>query len=271
LEKLESNKVSNNTGTDQLLKSGNPNTTASIGNVIYLKLEGGGYTDQTAIRFHSAATSSFDRTLDAKKLFDSPGYAGYGKNPWTLRTTISTQGGNTDYSINSLPYALVSAAVIPVLAKVYASGQHTISGVNLNNLAPGTCVVLKDKLLNVTQDLTLGNYVCNLSDTATTARFELTICANITAGVNNSPAALENIFVKQDNNGVYVDLNFEKNTKAIISANNILGQQLMTPKQVECVNGKYYLDLNAKEQIIMVSVIANDKRTTKKIFIQNQN
>ncbi len=267
LDIAESDKVAYNTGSDPLLKT----TAAGIGSVIKLKLTGGGYVDATAIRFHANGTAAFDNGLDAIKYFDSPGYAGYGKNPWTVRTTISTQGGNTDYSINSLPYALTTAAVIPVLVKVYASGQHTISGVDLNNLAPGTCVSLKDKLLNVTQNLLAGDYVFMASDTASTPRFELTICANITAGVNTLPASVENVFVKQDNNGVYVDLSFEKNTKAIITANNILGQQLMTPKQVECVNGKYYLDLNAKEQIIMVSVIANDKRTTKKIYIQNQN
>ncbi len=263
----ENAKVAYNTGSNPLLKT---TATSTIGSVLRLNLTNGTYSDGTAIRFHSNGTAGFDNGLDAKKYFDSPGYAGY-PGVWTKRTTISTQSGGKDYSINSLPYAIATNAVIPVLVKVYASGQHTISASGISNLALGTCVTLKDKLLNITHDLKTSDYVFNINDTTATARFELTVCANITAGINNNSVAAENVFVKQDRNGVYVDLNFESNTKAYITANNILGQQLMTPKQVECVSGRYYLDLNAKEQIIMVSVIANEKRHTQKIFVQQQN
>lgn len=264
----ENHKVAQNTGANPLLKTNATSSSASAR--LRLKINGGGFEDESVVCFLPSATTGFDNRYDGWKLYASPGYAGYGKNPWTLRTTISTLSGNDDYSINSLPLPLTANAVIPVLAKVYASGQHTISAYDIN-LPSGTCVTLKDKLLNVTHNLAASPYVCILSDTATTARFELTVCANITMGVNNMPIVAENVFIKQDRNGVYVDLNFESSTKAIITANNILGQQLMTPKSVECVSGKYYLDLNAKEQIIMVSVIANDKRTTKKIFVENNN
>lgn len=264
----ESDKVSNNTSANPLLKT----TASSIGTVIRLQIaDGYGFMDEAAIRFHGAATPAFDNSLDAKKYFDSPGYAGY-PGIWTKRTTISTQSGGADYSINSLPYATTSNAVIPVLAKVYATGQHTITGVDLTNLPPGTCVDLKDKLLNVTHNLLAGPYICNISDTTTTARFELTVCGNIVLGVNNIQASgSDNVLIKQDINGVYVDLNFENKTTSYISATNVLGQQIMNPKQVDCVSGKYYLDLNAKDQVVLVSVVANNKRTTKKFFIANQN
>jgi hypothetical protein len=263
----ETSKVSNNTGANPLLKT---TTASTIGSVLYLQLTDGTYFDETAIRFHGSATPAYDNNLDAVKYFDSPGYIGY-PGVWTARTTISTQGPGVDYSINSLPYATSSNAVIPVLAKVYTSGQHTISASGISNLPPGTCVDLKDKLLNVVQDLTLGNYVCNIMDTTTTARFELTVCGNISLGVNNVVVASDNVLIKQDANGVYVDLNFENKTTSYISATNVLGQQIMNPKQVDCVSGKYYLDLNAKDQVVLVSVIANNKRTTKKFFVANQN
>jgi hypothetical protein len=267
----ESSKVSNNTSANPLLKTTSTSSSSTVGSVIYLQLTDGTYFDETAIRFHGAATPGYDNNLDAIKYFDSPGYIGY-PGIWTARTTISTQGPGVDYSINSLPYATSSNAVIPVLARVYASGQHTISANNLSDLPPGTCVVLKDKLLNVTQDLSLGNYVCNIMDTTTTARFELTVCGNIALGVNNIQAAVsDNVLIKQDINGVYVDLNFDSKTTSYITATNVLGQQIMNPKQVECVSGKYYLDLNAKDQVVLVSVVANNKRTTKKFFIANQN
>jgi hypothetical protein len=263
----ESVKVSNNTSANPLIKAA---ATTAVGNIVLLRVDGGGYYDETAIRFHSNATFAFDNNLDAHKYFDSPGYVGY-PGVWTKRTTISTKSGGEDYSINSLPYALTSNAVIPVLVKVYATGQHTISASDLQNLAPGTCFTLKDKLLNITHDLKASDYVFNISDTTSVPRFELTVCANTAAGINNPAINSENVFVKQDRNGVYVDLNFDKNTKAIISAINILGQEIMATKQVECINNRYYLDLLAKEQIIIVNVITPEKRYTQKIFVPNNN
>ncbi len=262
LSVLESDKVSNNTSANPLLKT----TAASIGSVIRLQVNGGGYMDETAIRFHSAATAGFDNNLDANKYFDSPGYIGY-PGAYTKRTTISTKGGSADYSINSLPYATLTNAVIPVLVKVYTSGQHTISASGLSNLAPGTCVMLYDKVTSINHNLAASDYVFNINDTTSAARFDLTICANIAAGINNNAAVTDgNVAIKQDANGVYVQLNFDKNTKATITASNILGQSIMTAKEVQGTTEKYYLDLNNKDQVIIVNVTTNDKRYTQKII-----
>lgn len=187
----ESDKVSNNTGSDPVIKS--QNTTASVGNVLHLKINDGYYSDQTAIRFHGSATAAFDNGLDSKKWFESPTYAGYASwGPWTKRTSISTKSGTEDYAINSLPYAITNNAVIPVLAKAYATGQHTISVTGINNLAPGTCVTLKDKLLNITHNLAASDYVFSLNDTTSAPRFELTVCANVAASVNELNSAESN-------------------------------------------------------------------------------
>ena len=78
------------------------------------------------------------------------------------------------------------------------------------------------------------------------------------------------IKVGKDNRGIYVDLNFDKNTKASISVTNILGQVLISPMTVETAADRYYLDLNAKEQIVFVIVTTGEKRFTQKIF-HNQN
>lgn len=74
------------------------------------------------------------------------------------------------------------------------------------------------------------------------------------------------IKVGKDIRGVYVELTFDKNTKATITVNNILGQALLSPMQVETTTDKFYLDLNAKEQIIFVTVATNEKRFTQKIY-----
>lgn len=78
------------------------------------------------------------------------------------------------------------------------------------------------------------------------------------------------IKVGKDNRGIYVDLSFDKNTKAIISVTNILGQVLISPMNVETVADRYYIDLNAKEQIVFVTVTTGEKRFTQKIFYNQQ-
>ncbi|MBN8694690.1 MAG: PKD domain-containing protein [Bacteroidetes bacterium] len=74
------------------------------------------------------------------------------------------------------------------------------------------------------------------------------------------------IKVGKDARGIYVDLAFDKSTKATISVNNILGQVLISPMNVETTTERYYLDLNAKEQIVFVTVTTTEKRFTQKIF-----
>lgn len=264
----EVNKSNQNTTLQPLLKNNNSeNANNNIGSVIRLNLNGGGWYDDAAIRFHSSATTSFDKSLDAKKLYNSPGYAGY-PGEWTKRTVIATQSNNEDYSINSLPYAQTQSAVIPVIVRVYSTGQYTISGSGLNNLPPNACVVLKDKLLNTTQDLRLGNYVCNINDTTYAARFELTICADVTADVKSVDAvkAENSINISKDAKGVFVNFDFEKTTNANIIVTNVLGQKIIDTKKVKTSKDKIYLDLNTSEQLIFVTVETENEKVTKKFL-----
>jgi hypothetical protein len=263
----EVNKSNGNTTLMPLLKSSTINNNTNIGSVIRLNLNGGGWYDDAAIRFHTNATPSFDKSLDAHKLYNSPGYAGY-PGEWTKRTVIATQSGNEDYSINSLPYAQTQNAVIPVIVRVNSTGQYTISGSGLNNLPPNSCVVLKDKLLNVTQDLRLGNYVCSINDTTYAARFELTVCADITASVKSQDLSksIGEVVINKDAKGVFVNFDFEKSTNANIIVTNVLGQKIMDTKKVKTSKDKIYLDLNTSEQLIFVTVETENEKVTKKFL-----
>ncbi|MBK7818759.1 MAG: hypothetical protein IPJ60_15335 [Sphingobacteriaceae bacterium] len=77
--------------------------------------------------------------------------------------------------------------------------------------------------MNVTQDLKLGNYICNISDTTYASRFELTVCADITADVKSSPAvqAANSIAINKDSYGVFVDFDFKSTTNANIIVTNV--------------------------------------------------
>ncbi len=265
LSAQESNKVNNNTSANPLLKT---SEAQSAGVYFRLNVDGGGFTDATAIRFHPNATTSFNKELDAYKLFSSPGYVGY-PGAYNQRTTISTKdNSNVDYSINSLPYATNQNAVIPVMVKVYATDQHTISASDLQNLPPNTCVTLKDKLLNVTHNLVASPYVCNISDTTNSARFELTVCANISVGINNNTIASNSsaILINNDANGVFVNLNYEKSLKTKISITNILGQKIVDDKTVTTEKETVYLNLQQKNQLLFITVDNGIEKVTKKLI-----
>ncbi|MCW3077886.1 MAG: hypothetical protein JWO32_2495 [Bacteroidetes bacterium] len=265
----ESNKVSNNTVANQLLKTASPS--ANIGLTLKLKINGNaGESDETGFRFHSAATSTFDAEWDANKLFTTPGYAGY-PGAYSHYTSISSKGtGNVDYSINSLPIPATQSVSIPVLVKVASTGIYTISPIDLQNLPDPSCVVLRDKLLNVNHSLANGPYICSINDTTSAARFELNICAQgITTGVsNNSSASVANtIFINQDNDGAVVNTIFAQNTKAVISVYNIVGQKLMENITVNGTATETHLNLDLHNQVVLIRVTTDKESVTKKIVL----
>lgn len=259
----EGDKSSNNTTNFQLLKS---NQTASIGSPIRLNIDGGGYHDDAVIRFHSSATANFDKALDAHKMYSSPGYAGY-PGQWSLRTAIATQSNNEDYSINSIPYAQTQNAVMPVVARVYQSGTHTISATELQNLPPGTCVDLKDLYTNTVYDLTSGPCIVTMSDTTYYPRFELTVCASVATSVkNNSVKNAPAIAISKDAVGIYSDFNFTEQTDVKITITNILGQKIVDDKKVSVKNERVYIDANLNDNIIFVTVETSTERITRKFL-----
>ena len=262
---IESDKVSRNTSANALLKT----STTNVGTVFQLNINGtNSDVDNTYFRFHQNGTTNYDGDLDAYKKFATPGYVGY-PGAYNKYTTISSKFNNIDYSINSLPYPTTADMVMPILVKVMSTGSYTISATDLANLPINSCVTLKDKLLNIDHDLKTGSYVCNISDTTSTARFELTVCSNLTTGLDNKSANVtqHNTIISQDVNGAFVKTNFTSSTKATISAYNVMGQKIMLDKEIEGTDMTTHLDLNVHNQVVIIRVTSAKENTTKKIFI----
>jgi hypothetical protein len=259
----ESHKISNNTGANQLIRTSSQNQ--NIGTVLRLHVNGGGYSDETAIRFHQNATPNFDGALDAWKLFDSPGYLGF-PGVWSARTTISTKDAlNKDLSINSLPYPHTQNAVIPVLVRVLSTGVHTITASQLENLPPSACVLLKDKLTNTTHDLRTGGYVCTIADSTQSARFELKVCANGIIGINENTVDDNSVLIGTVADGAIVYLNFDKAAKTTISVTNILGQKVKEDVTLYAEKESVNIQLPSNNQVYFVTINNGSKTYTKKI------
>jgi len=258
----ESNKTSSN---NSMLK-----TATSIGSVFQLKIDGwyGDY-DNTYVRFHNDATPAFDDLLDAYKRYATPGYAGI-PGVYTQYTSIATVNASQDYAINSLPFALTADAVIPVLAKASGTGQYTISPIDIQNMPATSCVILKDKLLNINHDLRTGSYVFNMADTTSAPRFELTICSGqFATSIKQTASNSTNVLIGQDGAaGVFVKTAFDKNTKSVISAYNVMGQKIIADKEIEGTENLVYLDFKDLHNQIVIIKVTNEKgQTTKKVFL----
>lgn len=270
LTATESCKTNNNTSANQLLRpSASQATQSNIGQVFKLNINGtNGDFDETAFRFHASATTVYDQQWDAKKIFVTPGYAGYPGN-YSQYTTISSKSGNQDYSINSLP-PLTQSVTIPVLVKVMSTGSYTISPGSLQDFSNPTCFVLHDKLLNVNHNLNNGPYVCNIADTTSVPRFELIICAQ------SAPTAIENnannttvnpIQISQDMNGAFVKTSFDTPKNATISVYNVVGQKLGKDIHVNGTETTTYIALDLHNQVIMIRVTTDKESVVKKIVL----
>ena len=124
--------------TDQVFFKQN---TAYTG-VLRLKIDGGGFTNETVLRFIDGATDGFDGTLDAYKLGES-GVAPY---------IASIVGDSIDMSINSLKI-LTNDTIIPIRVNAVSVGTHAVYIEGAGNLPEEYCIILEDTLFNTFTDM----------------------------------------------------------------------------------------------------------------------
>jgi hypothetical protein len=262
----ESAKVDNNTSANPLLRSASGGAAGNSDNYFKLKVVSGNTVwDETAIRIHGSATNGFDSRYDARKIFVSPGYAGY-PGSYNYYTTISSKDADGfDYSIQSIPPSN-SKSNIPVLVKVISNGTYEIKATDFENYQ--SCIILKDKYDNSFHDLKAGSYFCYLTDTMTVPRFEMVVCEN-----GSAPASLAQMNAEQwmtiskDKNGPFVKTHFDAHTKAKISALNIIGQQLMNEVEVEGTETETRLNINVRNQVVIIRVQSDKGTVVKKIVM----
>ncbi len=182
-------KSNNNTSANQLLKVeqvvADPGDTVELPPVpdvydvlsyfrLKLKNNSAADYDETVMHFHPNSNSGYEN-YDTKKEFTVPTYMGY-TTPYSKFTSLSTKIGGIDYAINSLATSATSGYTVPLLARVMTTGTYVISAFDFVNMPSSFCLSVKDKLLNTTHDLMAGPYTFSISDTTSTARFELNIC-----------------------------------------------------------------------------------------------
>ncbi len=264
------NVISNTLDFDESMKTSQSAPllkTTDIGKLVRLKIAGQNDQDETVFRIHPDATIGYDKRLDANKIFQSPGYAGY-PGSYSKYTTLSSKDGlGNNYSIHSLP-PLTQSVSVPLLARVSASGTYTISAFDFQNF--NMCLGIVDKLTNTYHDLRQSPYSFTIADTTSSPRFELVMCKDESlneTGVAENTNAWSNVIISQDQQGAFVKTAFDKNTKAIISVYNLLGQKLMEDIQTEGTVNSTNLNLNLHNQVVLIRVSTDKQSTTKKLLL----
>jgi hypothetical protein len=213
--------------------------------------------DETLIRLSSDATATFDAGRDARKLYAFP----VGPEKFTVLSTKGQDG--LDYAINTMPSSALGQN-IPLNTRYKNTGTYAISAEGPE--AAGSCIILHDKAENRIHDLAKGAYEFTISDGATAEdRFELSICESVATSVSELKGD-DQLFIGRDGAGTFVRTSFDQPTKATIAAFNIVGQQIMKDVTVEGTNTYTHLDLEAKNQLVIIRVSTAAGTVVKKII-----
>lgn len=261
----ETVKMTANTSANPVLRGAASNY---IGEIFRVSLAGkDGDRDETAFRIHPMATPFYDGAWDAHKIFQSPGYMGY-PGPYTKYTTISSKDfTGEDYSINSFPEPSKDLN-LPLLVKVMQSGTYTISASGLENIP--SCLILKDKLLNKTQDLQMGDYVFTINDSTSKPRFELQLCKGVAAinSIQETKLDAQSVQIRRAESGISVNTAFAQSTEARIEVYNLLGQSLSPSVIVNGTTNSTFLPVTDDNGIILVKVTTATDSYSKKVLLR---
>jgi hypothetical protein len=220
-----------------------------VEDLLVLKVEGNGFSDQTYIHFNPDATNNFDSEFDAYKL------SGIQAAP-----QLYTKTGDTRLSINELPYS-EEEITIPLSLKVGKDGDYTIS-VTENTFWETVDISLKDLQTQITCDLrTTTQLTINHSTINETDRFLLLI--NGATDIEENPED-EGIEIYSYGNQVFIKTDDPE--EILVGVSNLLGQTLTG---FETLSGLDHATLSGFNTGFYLITVRTEKAwVTRKVFIR---
>lgn len=220
---------------------------------VRLRVSNGSNEDETILLYSSKA-------LDELDAWDSPKMS----NNNAAIPEIYTYAGSEKVVINGM----TEKALDKELLLGFKTGKAGTFSIKLseNNLADGSFVVLKDKLLNKEQNLSEVPMYEFYSDIATTdSRFTLSVSRNATA--LDAEALIPSVQVYQSNrNEITVTMNGPLNPNSWVSIYNTLGQKIVTSP----ILGEHTVLSNlSKPGVYLISVESGGRKSVSKLVINN--
>jgi alpha-tubulin suppressor-like RCC1 family protein len=194
-----------NHGTGNLLK------TDALNELIRLKVSNGTNSDEAIVVFNADATNALD-AFDSEKM----------SNNDALIPELYTIANSQKLVINGLE-STVSNPIIPLGFKTAKAGTFTISANQIEGL-DGVPVVLEDKLLNISQDLTQTADYSFSSDSVNDAnRFVIHLKSNNETTASKIEQRGISIYAK--GNSAIINTSFD-NTVGTVEVFNLIGQKV---------------------------------------------
>ncbi|HET9570883.1 MAG TPA: T9SS type A sorting domain-containing protein [Bacteroidales bacterium] len=219
--------------------------------MIRLQVSNGVNSDQALIGFYPEATNLFDK-YDSHKM----------PNESKSIPEIYTYVGSDQVAINGMA-PLTENQELVLGFKTGKTGNYTIKAMEICNFDPSTKVILKDKVLNITQNLNQTPIYTFASDSLTTdARFSVVIEKFATKLDVLNHAGFE-VFVK-DNDQIQVYLNDAKGKQARINVYNALGQQMVS---TTTSNSSIVINRPLNRGVYIVKVYVGGTQSSKKVVI----
>lgn len=185
--------------------------------------------------------------------------------------------GERDWTIKGLS-GIEESVSLPLNVTAGVDGTYIIEASGLEFLEEYTCVILEDvqngKKINLYED---RFYSFETSAGSNPSRFVLHLSKS-----NNACEELRLLSSVSESNpqatvisspeGVFVIFTNETDSRALISVNNILGQQVMGDIQVNTSQNRIKLDIpNNLSGIYFVNIQLDEKNITQKIFVNRSN
>lgn len=236
--------------------TGNYLRTASVNanKIIRLNVSNGKNADEAIVGFNDNASDSFDA-------YDSPKMTNDDANI----PEIFTYAGSKQVAINGLkPFD--TAKELALGFRTGTAGTFTINAKEILNFEEGTTVILKDKLTNISQNLTINpEYTFTSAVVNNADRFSVVI-SKIATDVSTAPSD-QNFEVEAKNDGVVnVYLRNMKTEGTIISICDIQGQKIVRTYATGEITS---ISTQLHSGIYLIVVTGNEFKGVKKITINH--
>ncbi len=218
----------------------------NVEDLLVLKVEGNGFSDQTYIHFNGIATNDFDSDFDAYKLM------GVSNAP-----QLYTKAGDSKLSINVLPYTS-EEITIPLALEVGNDTEYTISVIE-NTFRESLDILLKDLESGVVYNLRTNKQLTINQSTSNPDRFLLLI--NGITGIEEN-LDVDGIEIYSYGNQVFI----KADDPGEVRVYNLLGQQVLHRNLLDPGNLTGF-PIQATG-IYLTTVKTGKALSTKKVFIR---
>ncbi|MEI6753051.1 MAG: fibronectin type III domain-containing protein [Paludibacter sp.] len=216
--------------------------------VLHLQVTNGTNSDEAIVLFNSNASNGYD-AYDSEKM----------TNDNAAIPEIYTLAGTEQLVINGLN-SIQYDTEIPLGFTTGQSNTFTIKASQFSNFVSGTQIVLRDKVLNVEQDLTVANYSFTSDVTKNnTSRFAVLFKApSVATGINSANNA--NVWISTNaNNQLMI------NGAGSVAVYNAIGQRIAAKNMSST---KTVFETPLQSGVYFVTVSNAGKSVTQKVIIK---